>query len=167
MGRTWGQLWSGELLPLWGPVRFCPGVHGFSLCLTSNHRTALVQTLACSWSSDWRSAAEGLSVLTRLIRNHQFTFKCVETTEGPTFTFYSGLSTLQGALKEASLPSALLQFNFTCKRNLPQGISYMWRFRLPLPGTSGSLAIPFGTCSYVSKSRGNKLIFHCCNLKSF
>ena len=60
-------------------------------------------------------------MLTSLIRNHQFTFKSSETTERPAFTLHSALCTVQVALEEISLPSALLQFNFACKVNLTPG----------------------------------------------
>lgn len=83
---------------------------------------SLVQTTGHSSSSDILSAAEGSSVLTSLIRNHQFTCTSVETAEGPAFPSHSGLYSVQVGLEEISLPSALLQFNFACKLNLPQGI---------------------------------------------
>ena len=93
------------------------------VALTSSHGTARVEAADSAPSSDLLSATEGSSVLASLIRNHQFTFISAETGKGPTFTFHSGLCTERAALEDVSLPSALLQFNFACKLNLPPGIS--------------------------------------------
>lgn len=108
-------------------VRVFPAVFSCAwfrpVALTSSHGTAGLEAAEASPSSDLLSATEGSSVLTSLIRNHQFTFISAETRKGPTFTFHSGLCTEQAALEDVSLPSALLQFNFACKLNLPPGIS--------------------------------------------
>ena len=102
---------GSEGLPCGSPV---PGF--------SSLGTAGVEAADSAPSSDLLLATEGSSALTSLIRNHQFTFISAETRKGPTFTFHSGLCTERAALEDVSLPSALLQFNFACKLNLPPGI---------------------------------------------